>query len=108
MAELIIVTYNEYNEIKTSKTINMTNPTQPRTLDVIAREIARDPAYSSSRWCAEPYRSSMASLNSLSDSYGADSARSIVLYFLSNTAQWRGETARRIKAELRAMLKESK
>lgn len=86
----------------------MNNPTQPRTLDTIAREIARDPAYSASRWCAEPYRSAMASMASMADTYGSESARSIVLYFLSNVAQWRGETARRIKAELRAMLKECK
>lgn len=88
---------------------NQTQPrTQPRTLDTIAREIARDPAYSACRWCAEPYRSAMASLTSLSESYGSDTARSIVLYFLSNTANWRGETARRIKAELRAMLEVKK
>lgn len=31
-----------------------------------------------------------------------DSAETIVLYFLSNAAQYRGEAAKRIKAELRA------
>lgn len=108
MAELIIVTYNEDNDIKTSKKINMTNPNQPRTLATIAREIASDPAYNACRWCAEPYRSAMATLDTLADSYGADDARSIVLYLLANLGQWRGDTARAIKAELRAMLKESK
>lgn len=88
--------------------MNNQNPTQPRTLDTIAREIARDPAYSACRWCAEPYRAAMASMASMADAYGMDSARSVVLYFLSNAAQWRGETARRIKAELKAMLKEKK
>lgn len=83
----------------------MTNPTQPRTLATIAREIASDPAYNACRWCAEPYRSAMATLDSLADNYGADDARSIVVYLLSNLAQWRGDTARRIKAELKAMLK---
>ena len=84
---------------------NMTNPTQPRTLAAIARDIARCPKYTPCRWCAEPYRSAMATLDSLADSYGAVGARSIVLYLLSNLAQWRGDTARRIKAELKAMLK---
>ena len=83
----------------------MSNPTQHRTLSTIAREIASDPAYAPCRWCAEPYRSAMATLDSLADSYGADDARSIVVYLLSNLAQWRGDTARRIKAELKEMLK---
>jgi len=30
----------------------------------------------------------------------------IVRYFLSNATTWRGETARRIKAELKQMLKQ--
>jgi hypothetical protein len=50
----------------------------------------------------------MLELDSLADSYGADTARSIVLYLLSNLGQWRGDTARSIKAELRAMLKVKK
>lgn len=86
----------------------MSNQTQPRTLATIAREIASDPAYSPCRWCAEPYRRAMLELDSLADSYGDDTARSIVLYLLSNLGQWRGDTARRIKAELKVMLKESK
>jgi hypothetical protein len=32
-----------------------------------------------------------------------DSAESIVAYFLSNAATWRGADARRIKAELKAL-----
>jgi hypothetical protein len=40
----------------------------------------------------------MASLNSINDNYGWDSAKSIVLYFLGNASTWRGETAKRIKA----------
>jgi len=34
-----------------------------------------------------------------------DSGDSIVRYFLSNASTWRGETARRVKKELNAMLK---
>jgi hypothetical protein len=36
--------------------------------------------------------------------YGADDARGIVMYFLANAGTWRGENARRIKAELKGML----
>ena len=39
------------------------------------------------------------------DKYGRDDGKSIVLYFLSNATSWRGDTARRIKAELREMVK---
>jgi hypothetical protein len=37
--------------------------------------------------------------------YGYDTAEGIVLRFLGNARSWRGEDARRIKAELRAILK---
>ncbi len=54
---------------------------------------------------AVPYLEAMYSLDRITDDYGADTARSVVLYFLSNATTWRGETARRIKAELNAILK---
>jgi hypothetical protein len=46
----------------------------------------------------------MSSLFDISDSYGMDSADSIVRYFLVNAKTWRGDDARRIKAELKGML----
>ena len=52
---------------------------------------------------AEPYLEAMQSLNSINDNYYFDSGKSIVLYFLSNANTWRGEDARRIKAELKEM-----
>lgn len=54
---------------------------------------------------AEPYLVAMRSLDSVHDTYGCDTAKSIVLYFLSNATTWRGEDARRIKAELKALIK---
>lgn len=76
-----------------------------RSLREIAEEIERD--CSGKQWYvyAEAYVTPMKSLESLSDTYGADSAESIVLYALSNLTYWRGDTARRIKAELNSMLK---
>ena len=53
---------------------------------------------------ARPYLDAMGRLNSVTDSYGADSAESIILYFLSNASSFRGEDARRLKAELKALL----
>lgn len=54
---------------------------------------------------ARPYVHALRSLGSVADTYGADSADTIVRYFLANAGTWRGETARRVKAELKRMIK---
>ena len=54
---------------------------------------------------AKPYLDAMRGLNSINDSYHSDSARSVVSYFLANAAAFRGEHARRIKSELKAIVK---
>jgi hypothetical protein len=54
---------------------------------------------------ARPYLEALSDLNSIEEMYGLDSARSIVLYFLSNAQTWRGPEARRIKAELKSLVK---
>lgn len=56
-------------------------------------------------FCCVPYLNAMLTLQSHNDTFGCDSGRSIVLYFLSNATTWRGETARRIKAELKRRVK---
>jgi len=56
-------------------------------------------------YAAKPYLQAMYGLNSISDNYGCDSAKSIIAYFLCNASSWRGETAKRIKKELNAMIK---
>ncbi len=53
---------------------------------------------------AKPYLDAMQRLEDLHSYYGLDSAYSIINYFLVNTLTWRGETARRIKKELKEML----
>jgi|ERR1700675_1499291 len=75
----------------------------PRSLRAIAREIRQ--TWPKVNYAAVPYLDAMGSLDSISDSYGCDGAKSIVLYFLSNVATWRGPDAKRIKAELKGMLK---
>lgn len=74
-----------------------------RPLYVIAEEISRD-WDGKMYFGAIPYVEAMADLNSIDDMYGYDRAHDIVSYFLSNANTWRGETARRVKAELRSML----
>lgn len=73
-----------------------------RPLYQIADEIRQD--WKKVYFGAVPYLEAMRSLSSLSDNYGYDSADSIVRYFLSNATTWKGDTARRIKAELKAAL----
>lgn len=74
-----------------------------RPLSLIAREIRAD--WRNPHYAAVPYLRALASLNSIHGAYGLDSGRDIVARFLSNAGSWRGETARRVKAELRSMLK---
>lgn len=77
--------------------------TAVRPLYRIAHEVAQ--TWRPVNYGARPYLDAMMQLRTMTDTYGADSARSVVLYFLSNAATWRGPDARRIKAELNAMLK---
>jgi hypothetical protein len=77
--------------------------TAPRSISTIAYEIRR--LWKPVNYAAAPYLNAMMSLDRITDQFYADSARSVVLYFLSNAASWRGEDAKRIKAELKAMLK---
>lgn len=74
-----------------------------RPLREIAREIQAD--WTKPYYGAVPYLTVMAGLDDVHSAYYADSAASIVRYFLANAQTWRGETARRVKAELKEMIK---
>ena len=74
-----------------------------RSIYEIAREINRD--WVNVNYAAKPYLSAMYSIDTVNDSYGYDSGRSVVLYFLSNARSWKGDTAKRIKLELKEMIK---
>ena len=78
------------------------NATETRTLGTIARDIRTH--WKKPYFGAVPYLEAMGTLEGLDDQYGLDDARSIARYFLANAGTWRGEDARRIKAELKAML----
>lgn len=73
-----------------------------RPLYEIAVEIREDWGRKISPY-AKPYLEAMEDLISIHDRYGMDSANSIVNYFLANARSWQGETARRIKKELKEM-----
>jgi len=75
-----------------------------RPICTIASEIKKD--WRKIYFGAKPYLEAMFSLTNISDNYGLDSGKSVVAYFLSNASTWRGDVARRIKAELKQLLKE--
>lgn len=79
----------------------METKTAPRSIALIAHEIRRD--WKAVNYAAKPYLDAMTYLDSVSDSYGADNGKSVVLYFLANASTWRGETAKRIKLELKQL-----
>jgi hypothetical protein len=74
-----------------------------RSLFLIAREIARD--WKKPYFGAVPYIEAMMTMDTPDDAYGCDPGREIVLYFLANANTWRGEVARRVKSELKGMVK---
>jgi hypothetical protein len=74
-----------------------------RDLSTIAQDIRR--TWAKVYFGAVPYLSAMSSMGDIRGAYGYDSGKSVVLYFLSNATTWKGEDARRIKQELKLMLK---
>lgn len=83
----------------------MTTETTTRPIYIIANEIGLN--WKKPYFGAVPYLRAMHSLRDVTDAYGYDDGRSIVMYFLANANTWKGETARRIKAELKELLKAS-
>ena len=72
-----------------------------RSLSTIAMEIVND--WPKPNYAAKPYLEAMSCLDTMQDMYGCDSALSIVSYFLCNAGTWKGEAAKRVKIELKAM-----
>jgi len=76
---------------------------QSRPLYEIAAEIRKE--WAKVNYAAKPYLEAMSELNLITDKYGMDNAESIVAHFLVNASSFRGDTAKRIKAELKQMVK---
>jgi hypothetical protein len=55
-------------------------------------------------YAAKPYLDAMRDISSINDQYMYDSGKSIVLYFLSNASTFRGEEAKALKTELKALV----
>lgn len=77
-----------------------------RMIFQIAAEIRRD--WKKISPYAEHYLNAMDALEFITDYYGADSAVSVIEYFLANASGWRGDVSRRVKTELKQMVKEQR
>lgn len=73
------------------------------TFPQLVAAIRRD--WTKPNYAAAPYLSAMSAMSSEHDRYGLDSGKSVILYFLSNASSWRGDVARKIKAELKRRIK---
>jgi len=74
-----------------------------RSLSEIAREIRAD--WTKVYFGAVPYLDALSTLDQITDRYYEDDAEDVVRYFLANATTWKGDIARRIKAELKEILK---
>ena len=75
-----------------------------RPLFEIAAEIESD--WTALHGAAQPYVDAMRELRSAGHQYGLETGSEIIQGFLVNAGTWRGETARRVKLELKAILKD--
>jgi len=74
-----------------------------RPINRIAADIVKAWGPSKINYAARPYLDAMASLDSINDRYFEDSAKSVVVYFLSNASSFRGPEAKALKAELKSL-----
>lgn len=72
-----------------------------RSISTIAADIRAN--WANVNYAAVPYLDAMDSIDSINDMFYADTARSVVLYFLANARSFTGDAARRIKAELKSL-----
>ena len=69
----------------------------------IAHAIAKD--WQNISPYAADYLNAMKEITDIDGAYYADTAKSVVMYFLANASTYRGENARSYKALLKAMVK---
>lgn len=80
--------------------MNQVTTTANRPIYAIANEIKKVWGMKVSE-PAIPYLRAMQTLTTVNDTYGVESAKSMITYFLCNASGFRGEDAKRIKIELK-------
>lgn len=73
------------------------------TVSEIAYAISKD--WQNISLYAKDYLNAMKEITDIDGAYYADSAKSVVMYFLANASSYRGENARTYKALLKEMIK---
>lgn len=81
----------------------MKTETTKRPVYKIAEEILND--WKAPNFAARPYLAAMLTINNELEQYGQDTAKSIILYFLSNSITYRGNKAKELKKELKLLTK---
>lgn len=76
---------------------------QTRLLNEIAQEIQSEISGKSWYLYAQDYVEALLKLETIEDQYYSDTAASVVAYLLANLQSWKGDKARAIKAELKAI-----
>lgn len=83
-----------------------------RTLSAIAREMVPMlralPDTHMAKWAGLAQAEPLLSLETIHDDYGMDSGQYVVACLLGNISGWRGDDAKRIRAELKAHLAQAK
>ena len=69
----------------------------------IAEDILND--WKAPYFGARPYLAAMLTINNELENYGQDTAKTVILYFLSNAATYRGSKAKELKKELKTLIK---
>lgn len=75
-----------------------------RPLSQIAAEITAD--WTALHGAAQPYIDALSELQLATERYGLETGSDMIQGFLNNARTWRGEVARRVKQELRAILRD--
>ena len=74
-----------------------------RQVNTIANEILS--IWNKPYFGAIPYLNAMLNLHTINDMYMYDDGKSIVRYFFSNASTFKGDDAKRLKLELKSLLK---
>lgn len=74
-----------------------------RQVNTIANEILS--IWKKPYFGAVPYLNAMRELHTINDMHMYDDGKSIVRYFLANASTFKGDDAKRLKTELKSMLK---
>jgi hypothetical protein len=93
-------TVNNFPEV-TAETLKQTNIAQMAHIARMDKSNWNGGIY----FGAVPYLNAMSTMDKITDNYGLDEGTSIVAYFLGNATNWRGDTAKLVKAELNKRLK---